>query len=229
MTHIVRLIAAGIMLLLTASTAQAGWDAFTTADVNMREGPGNRYRVIVVIPEGELVYVHSCPGSWCDVEWDSYRGYVYGRYLSSAGSGYYEDYIAPPPVIVTPGYDGGYIHIPRKRKHYDRHKRKRKHYDRHKRKRKHYDRHKRKRKLQRQKSRQHFERPLKRRKHYKRSKRRKSFERPRKRRSYRRFERHRSMHRKSRRSERRLERQRNQDKSGGGLRRRGKDKRKRDD
>lgn len=219
MTHIVRLIAAGIMLLMAASTAQAGWDAVTTADVNMREGPGNRYRVIVVIPEGETVYVHSCPGSWCDVEWDSYRGYVYGRYLSSAGSGYYEDYIAPPPVIVTPGYDGGYIHIPRKRKHYDRHKRKRKH----------YDRHKRKRKLQRQKSRQHFERPLKRRKHYKRSKRRKSFERPRKRRSYRRSERRRSMHRKSRRSERRLERRRNQDKSGGGSRRRGKDKRKRHD
>ena len=102
MTHIVRLIAAGIMLLMAASTAQAGWEAVTTADVNMREGPGNRYWVIVVIPEGELVYVHSCPGRWCDVEWDSYRGYVFGRYLSIAGSSYNEGYIAPAATTTLP-------------------------------------------------------------------------------------------------------------------------------
>ena len=122
MKKIIFWIAAAAAFLISISTAQAGWDAYTTADVNMREGPGNRYRVIVVVPEGELVYVHGCPGSWCDVEWGSYRGYIFARYLSEAGSGYYEGYVAPP-VIVVPEYDGGYIHVPRKRQHYDRPKR----------------------------------------------------------------------------------------------------------
>jgi len=209
MKHIVKLFAAGIVFLITASIAQAGWDAYTTADVNMREGSGNRYRVIVVIPEGEAVYVHGCPRSWCDVEWASYRGYVYGRYLSSSGSGYYEGYVAPPPVIVTPGYDGGYIHVPRKRKHYDRHKRKRK--------------------LRRHRSREHYERPSRSRKHYKRSKRRKSFEQPRKRRSYRRSGKRRSMHRRSRRNQKRLERRRNRGEVRRGSHRHRKHKRKLED
>ncbi len=209
MKYMIRFIVAGIMLVMMASIAQAGWDAYTTADVNMREGPGNRYRVIVVIPEGETVYVHDCPGNWCDVEWTGYRGYVYGRYLETSGSGYYDGYVAPPPVIVTPGYDGGYIHIPRKRKHYDRHKRKR--YDRHKRKRKHY------------------KGPPRSREHYKRSKRRKSFERPPKRRSYKRSENRPAVHRKSRRGEKRLERRRNRDKARRGSRDRRKHEGKRKD
>ena len=138
--HVVRLVVFGIILFITASTAQAGWDAFTTADVNMREGPGNQHRVIVVIPEGEPVYVHACPSRWCDVQWDGYRGSVYGRYLDGSGSDYYEGYLVSPPVIVTPDYDDGYIYVPRKRRHYHRHKRKRKYSDRHKRKRKRLDR-----------------------------------------------------------------------------------------
>ena len=115
MKKITIFIAVMAIFISGASMAQAGWDAYTTADVNMREGPGNGYRVIVVVPEGELVYVHDCPGRWCDVEWRSYRGYIFGRYLSEAGSGYYEGYVAPP-VIVVPEYDGGYSHVPRKRK-----------------------------------------------------------------------------------------------------------------
>lgn len=209
MNHVVKFFTAGFLFLITASIAQAGWDAYATADVNMREGPGNRYRVIVVIPEGEPVYVHGCPRSWCDVEWASYRGYVYGRYLSSSGSGYYEGYVAPPPMIFAPGYDEGYIHIPRKRKQYDRHKRKRK--------------------LRRHRSRDRYERPTKSRKHYKRSKRRKSLEQPRKRRSYRRSRKRRSMHRRSRRSEKRLERRRNRGKVRRGSQRRRKNEREDDD
>lgn len=237
--HVVKLVAVGIILFITASIAQAGWDAYTTADVNMREGPGNRHRVIVVIPEGEPVYVHECPGRWCDVEWGRYRGFVYGRYLSSSGSGYYEGYVVPPPVIVTPDYDGGYIHVPRKRRHYDRHKRKRKHLDlhkrkrehldRHKRKRKHLDRQKRKRKFRRYRSREDYDRPSRSRKHHKRSKRRKSFEQSRKRRSYKRSEKRRSMLRNSRRSKQRFERRRNRGEGRRGSQRRRNNEREDDD
>ena len=209
MKQVVKFITAGLLFLITASIAQAGWDAHATADVNMREGPGNRYRVIVVIPEGEPVYVHGCPGTWCDVEWASYRGFVYGRYLSSSGSGYYEGYVAPPPVIVAPDYDGGYIHIPRKRKHYDRHKRKRE--------------------LRRHRSRDRYERPIKSRKQHKRSKRRKSLEHPRKRRSDRLSGKRRSMQRRSRRSEKRLERRRNRGEVRRGSQRRRNNERKDDD
>ena len=166
--------------LASASMAQAGWDAYTTADVNMREGPGNRYRVIVVIPEGELVYVHGCAGSWCDVEWDSYRGYVFWRYLSSAGSGYYEGYVAPP-VIVVPEYDGGYIHAPRKRKLRRQHR-----------------------------SRQDYQRPSRPRRQLRRLERPRAMEQRRERRSIRRNRQHQMMQTNPQRHQRRLERRQDQ-------------------
>ncbi len=195
MNKIITFIVVTVAFLTGVSIAQAGWDAYTTADVNMREGPGNRYRVIVVIPEGEPVHVHGCPGSWCDVEWHAYRGYVFGQYLSSTGSGYYEGYVAPP-VIVVPEYDGGYIHVPGKRKHYDRHKRKGK--------------------LRRHRSGEHYERPSRPRKQFKRSKRRKSMEQRRERPGIRRSGKRRSMRANPRRNEQRLQRRHRQGQAQGG-------------
>ncbi len=208
--HVVRLVVFGIILFITASTAQAGWDAFTTADVNMREGPGNQHRVIVVIPEGEPVYVHACPSRWCDVQWDGYRGSVYGRYLDGSGSDYYEGYLVSPPVIVTPDYDDGYIYVPRKRRHYHRHKRKRKYSDRHKRKRKRLDRKERRSKrLDREERRtKRLDRQERRSKRLDRKERR-SKRLDREERRTKRSENRRSMLRNSRRAEQRFERRRN--------------------
>lgn len=178
-------IAAMAAFLASASMAQAGWEAYTTADVNMREGPGNQYRIIVVIPEGEPVYVHGCPGSWCDVEWDSYRGYVFWRYLSSDGSGYYKGYVAPP-VIVVPEYDGGYIHAPRKRKLRRYHR-----------------------------PRQYHERPSRPRKQFRRLERPRAMKQRRERRSIRQTRRHQMQQANPRRHQQRLERRRNQGEGHG--------------
>ena len=79
--------------------------AFTTADVNMREGPGTGYRVIVTIPAGSSVLLHDCAGGsrWCDVSWRRYRGFVYDRYLSGDTGAYVPRYREPrvvPPAII---------------------------------------------------------------------------------------------------------------------------------
>lgn len=162
MRNLLSIIAVAFVFMVAAPAAQAGWEAHTTADVNMREGPGSRYAVITVIPAGEPVYVHECPSSWCDVGWNGYRGYVYSRYLSGSGE-YLDGYAAPPPVIIERYPYRGRYHAPHRRKHYDRHKRHRK-----------YKRHR---------SRKHIEKPSRSRKHYKRSHKRKSYHRSGKRRS----------------------------------------------
>ena len=188
MRNFIVIIAATVAFLLAAPAAQAGWEAYTTADVNMREGPGSRYAVITVIPAGELVYVHECPSNWCDVAWNGYRGYVYSRYLSGSGE-YLDGYVAPPPVIIERYPYRGRYHAPHRRKHFDRHKRYRK-----------YKRHR---------SRKHIEKPSRPRKHYKRSKRRKTYQRSHKRKSYHRSGKRRSIQR-SHRSRKHLKRHRGQ-------------------
>lgn len=90
--------------------AAAQSTAYTTADVNMREGPGSRYEVIVVIPVGSSVLVHQCLTNrrWCDVTWRDNRGYVYARYLSSFTSDYAPRY--SPPQVIPPAVLFEYEH-----------------------------------------------------------------------------------------------------------------------
>lgn len=81
---------------LLSSGAAFAWTAQSSADLNMRTGPGTRYAPILVIPRGALVEVGAC-NSWCSVFYAGYRGFVSGRYLIPVSGGY-----APPPVIVVP-------------------------------------------------------------------------------------------------------------------------------
>ncbi len=64
----------------TFATAQ---EANTTADVNMRAGPGSRYPVVTTVPEDREVYIHGCLADfeWCDVSWRRQRGWVFSDYL----------------------------------------------------------------------------------------------------------------------------------------------------
>jgi uncharacterized protein YraI len=100
-------------------TAQS--TAYTTADVNMREGPGTGYRVIVTIPAGSSVLVHDCLNNrrWCDVSWRDDRGYVFDRYLSGYASGYVPRYspprAVPPAIIFEYDYYGDRLYRPRYR------------------------------------------------------------------------------------------------------------------
>lgn len=74
----------GVALALAGlpAIAQAA-PAFITQPVNMRAGPDAGYPVVAVLQPGVQVNLSGCIDgwSWCDVNVNGYRGWVYGSYL----------------------------------------------------------------------------------------------------------------------------------------------------
>lgn len=54
----------------------------TTADLNLRSGPGITYSVIAVMPKGTRVTVLSVSGSWAKVIYGSKEGYAHTAYMT---------------------------------------------------------------------------------------------------------------------------------------------------
>lgn len=67
---------------LLISTVLA-WPAVTTANVNLRKGPGTNQQILRTLPDGSLVEVGKCDdsGTWCAVTIDQITGFMSGRYL----------------------------------------------------------------------------------------------------------------------------------------------------
>lgn len=94
--------------MLWSATAVAG-PGNTTADVNMRTGPGVRYAVITTIPAGAPVQVFEC-SSWCQVGFAGTHGFVSANYIAGgftepAPRPYYQSpvfYQPEPTVIIEP-------------------------------------------------------------------------------------------------------------------------------
>lgn len=55
----------------------------TTANLNLRTGPGTSYSIILVIPKGATVTVTGYSGSWAQVTYSGRVGYVSTSYLAS--------------------------------------------------------------------------------------------------------------------------------------------------
>lgn len=64
-----------------------GWNAIVTTNLNMRSGPGTRYRVIHVLQNGERVEVVRCQANWCFVNARVESGWASRNYLSRTGGG----------------------------------------------------------------------------------------------------------------------------------------------
>lgn len=79
-----RLIAVSLATLLAITPALAV-PATTTANVNMRSGPGTNYKVLATIPNGTKVDMAECnaSGSWCAITADGQNGYMSGQYLQT--------------------------------------------------------------------------------------------------------------------------------------------------
>lgn len=81
------------MGLLAAGAAQAA-NAIVTADLNVRTGPGTKYRVVGAIPNGARVDVNGCTGGygWCQVRYGGLYGWASSRYLATrvGSSGNYQ-------------------------------------------------------------------------------------------------------------------------------------------
>ncbi|GAA0786054.1 hypothetical protein E1180_02980 [Roseibium denhamense] len=65
--------------------------AYTTANLNMRAGPGTNYPVLTTIPRGGGVTIFGCTADyrWCDAAFTTTKGWVSGKYLSYGGDGIY--------------------------------------------------------------------------------------------------------------------------------------------
>jgi len=57
---------------------------YTTANLNMRTGPGTNYSIIRVIPKGAAVTVLSMSGGWARVSYGGSTGYTSAAYLTSS-------------------------------------------------------------------------------------------------------------------------------------------------
>lgn len=69
--------------LFSATAAQAA-NAIVTTNLNIRTGPGTKYRVIGSIPNGARVDVRGCTSGygWCQVNYAGRYGWASSRYLA---------------------------------------------------------------------------------------------------------------------------------------------------
>ncbi|EUB99688.1 SH3 domain protein [Rhizobium sp. CF080] len=75
--------------LCGTSEVSAATNGKTTANVNLRAGPGAQYPVVVALPQNAPIAVHGCLAdrSWCDIGWGGNRGWVAASYIQGSYDG----------------------------------------------------------------------------------------------------------------------------------------------
>ena len=100
---------AAIVTLLSVVSASARPIA-TTAETNLRKGPGTETEVLTLIPKGTTVEVGKCTNGWCEASVDGKDGYVISRNIGMGprpaprGPAVVEEEVVVGPVYGRPGY-----------------------------------------------------------------------------------------------------------------------------
>ena len=67
-----RSLAALLGVFVALAVPAAAEAAYTDSSVNLRNGPGTEYGIIVTLPAGAYVAVRYCQPSWCSVTANGY-------------------------------------------------------------------------------------------------------------------------------------------------------------
>ena len=109
--------AAALLGTVWAAPPAQAWPAEATRELAVREGPGQEYPHIEVIPQGTVVDIRHCSvdRSWCKVDTHGTIGYVRGTYLERIG----DTYLGPRVELYTSYRSRVYI-APSRPRYYDR-------------------------------------------------------------------------------------------------------------
>ena len=72
-----------------------------SSSVNLRQSPSMNAYVLAQMPYGAAVTVHSDDGSWCEVSYQGYRGYVVSSFIA-----YPDEDVSTPPPAAEPELSG---------------------------------------------------------------------------------------------------------------------------
>lgn len=81
--------AAALAAALSLPGVAMAHDGMTTADVNLRTGPGLDHDVITTVGDEQAVEIEGCmeDGQWCEVSWQGSEGWMHSDYVAVIDGG----------------------------------------------------------------------------------------------------------------------------------------------